>query len=118
MTAPRFRGKPFELGGTNYIVPPLSLGAIEEFESRIAEFERLPVIDQVRFVVDLAHRALSRNYPELKRHELAELIDMHNAFQLFAAILQESGLVRVEGDPDPNPRASASGGTGSPSTPT
>lgn len=118
MTAPRFRGAPFDLGGTTYTVPPLSLGAIEEFESRIAEFEQLQVIEQVRFVVDLAHRALSRNYPELKRADLAELIDMRNAFELFTAILQESGLIKVEGGGDPNPRATASNGTGSPSMPT
>lgn len=117
MTAPRFRGAPFELGGTQYTVPALSLGAIEEFESRIAAFEQMLVIDQVRFVVDIAHRALSRNYPDLKRAELAELIDLHNAFELFAAILTTSGLIQVEGGP-PKPPATASDGTGSPSTPT
>jgi hypothetical protein len=116
--APRFAGVPFTLGGQAYVVPPLSLGAIEEFEAAIEGFEAMPTMQQLRFVVDLAHRALRRNYPELQRAELAELIDIGNAFALFATILQVAGLIRVEADDEGKAQATASGGTGSLSTPT
>jgi hypothetical protein len=115
--APRFAGVPFTLGGQAYVVPPLSLGAIEEFEAAIEGFEAMPTMAQLRFVVDLAHRALRRNYPELQRAELAELIDISNAFSLFATILQVAGLVRVDEEAG-KAMATASGGTGSASMPT
>jgi hypothetical protein len=113
----RFKGVAIELGGAPYVLPPLSLGALEDFEQRLESFSALKVIDQVRLVVDLVHRALRRNYPELTRDEVRELVDTDNAFDLFAKVLSVSGLTQGEADAG-NPRATATHGTGSPSTPT
>lgn len=117
MTTPTFPGVSFTLGTKSFVVPPLSLGAIEEFEERINKFDEQPTIVQIRLTVDLAHRALRRNYPDLERAELAELVDMRSAYQLFAAIMGISGLELVDPATVGKAPAPASDGTGSPSTP-
>lgn len=116
MTAvPRFPGRELNLGGRVFVMPALSLGAIEELEESFTTFQRKPIRDQMKFIVDVALRALRRNYPDLERAELAELIDTRNAFDVFGAVMGVSGLVPVEGEA--NPLQTASPGTGSPSTP-
>ena len=116
MSAPRYAGVQVQLGGTAYVLPPLTLGALEEFDERIKAFEAAPLVEQVQTVVDLVHRALKRNYPELQRAELTELMDVSNMFDLFVAVLRVSGL--IQGDDAEKARAMVrAAGTGSPSTP-
>jgi len=115
VSAVKHAGTEVELGGRKFTVPPLTLGALEEFQRRIAVFETMAPADQATLVLDLSHRALKRNYPELTREELAELLDMNNMFDIFLALMSVTGLLK--GPDDPKATAAASG-TGSPSTPT
>jgi hypothetical protein len=107
------RGTPMELGGLTYIVPPLSLGAIEANEEHIENVDSLPRGQQLRLIVTLAHCALKRNYPELTRDQVADLVDLANANAVYSTVMSASVPKAEEGDP----KGGASAGTGQPSTP-
>ena len=68
----RIKGVTVELNGTNYVIPPIALGALEQLQSRIGEFDGNV------------------------REEVADLIDIGNMGEVFAAVMDVSGLKRKE----------------------
>lgn len=78
-----------------YVIPPLSLGAIEQLRERLQGFDGDPFNPEtVATVIDTAHACLRRNYPQMTREEVGELIDLCNMAEVFAACMDVSGLVR------------------------
>ena len=91
----KVKGVPVDLGGTTYIVPPLSLGAMEQLLPRLLEFKATAAnIKDVAVVVDAAHAALKRNYPALEREVVADLIGLENMMDIMEAVMDVSGLKR------------------------
>ena len=88
------KGIDTDIGGTVYTVPPLSLGAVERFQDRLAAPTGSDIID-----ITLA--ALKRNYPDLTRDELAEQIDVENVQRVIEAVMQISNLVPEAGEARP-----------------
>jgi len=89
--APRFKGLPIDLGGTTYIVPPMNAGTFEDFEDRIAALQGGQEPRPVALVVDLLHRSLRRNYPEISREVVRDHVDLDNWTELFAMVMGQSG---------------------------
>ncbi len=89
------------LGGTEYIVPPLSLGSLEELQDRIASF-REGTVDpaSVKMVIDCSLRALKRNYPEMTREQLVEVLDVGNMGDVMGAVMDVSGVRRKQQEQD------------------
>lgn len=115
MTTPRHAGVPIDLDGTPHVLPPLTLGAIEDYEARIKQAGAAP---PPGLVIDLLHRALRRNYPELTREQVAEGVDLQGMAAAFRSLMGVSGFAaRVEDGGEGNPTATAPG-TGAPSMPT
>lgn len=110
----KHRGTRLVLGGLAFVLPPLSLGAVEDFEERIEKMATMTKGEQLRTIVDLAHRALTRNYPAMTRDEVRELIDVANANSVYMAIMSASV---PEGD-QAGEVGQVAGLTGQPSTPT
>ena len=93
----RIKGVTVELNGANYVIPPIALGALEQLQSRISKFDgNVQDAKQIATVIDCAHAALRRNYPEMTREEVADLIDIGNMGEVFAAVMDVSGLKRKE----------------------
>jgi hypothetical protein len=95
MTEPvKIKGIPLPLGGKIYIVPPLNLGTLERLQERLASFTGGIDQDSVSTVLDAAHSALVRNYPELTRDQVAEVVDVANMAEVMEAVMDVSGLRR------------------------
>lgn len=96
----KVKGIPITLAGVPYVVPPLSLGALEQLQERLSGFDASAIdrgqIDtrQMSVIIDAAHAALKRNYPALERAALAELIGLENMLEVFEAVMDVSGLKR------------------------
>lgn len=88
------KGIPISLAGTEYIVPPLSLGALEELQERLADFSGDLSPKSISLVVDATHRALIRNYPDLSRAAVAKMIDLGDMLDVISAVMDISGLKR------------------------
>lgn len=86
-----------DLGGTWYVIPPIALGALEQLQDRIAQFNGdVTDFSQIATVIDAAFAALKRNYPDITREEVANAIDVGNMAEVFEAIMDVSGLKRKE----------------------
>ena len=97
MPVAKYNGITLNLGGTDYVLPPISLGALEQLQSNISKFSG-DVMDatQITTVIDAAHASLLRNYPGITRTEVADMIDVGNMSDVFAAVMDVSGLKRKE----------------------
>lgn len=91
----KVKGIAVQLGGESFVIPPLSLGALEQLQSRVADFKGdIRDKEQVATVIDAAHAALKRNYPAITRDEIADMIDVGNMAEVFEAVMDVSGLKR------------------------
>lgn len=94
---PRFEGEIVNLAGTDYTVPALSLRQVRELASKLekldAEATGMPAAEQMEAVVDVLHAALSRNYPDMTKEQVLDLIDLGNMTSLVKAAMRTSGLV-------------------------
>jgi hypothetical protein len=83
------------LGGQEYVVPPLSLGAWEQMQERMSTFTGdLSDKAQVATAIDAALAALKRNYPSMTREELSDMLDIGNMVDVVGAVMDVSGARR------------------------
>jgi hypothetical protein len=93
------QGEIVNLGGTDYTVPALTIRQIRELGDKIQSLSKInPLTDGAESLdplLDVAHAALSRNYPDLKREQMDDLVDLRNTLPLLNAILNTSGFTRA-----------------------
>lgn len=94
----KVKGIPLEIGGTTFIVPPLPLGALEHLLPRINNYQKSSSMsmDDVQVVIDSAHAALKRNYPDMERDFVADSIGLENMQEIMEAVMDVSGLKRKQ----------------------
>lgn len=91
----KVKGSPIELGGTVRIVPPLSLGSLEQLKDALSNFTgNVSETEQVSTVITAAHAALKRNYPDITREEVGEAIGLENMLEVMEAVMDVSGMKR------------------------
>ncbi|KQY51188.1 hypothetical protein [Lysobacter sp. Root494] len=93
-----FKGIPLELGGETYVVPPLSLRALEGLAGALSSFSDEVGFDrwQIDAVIDATTAALKRNYPHITREQVADMIDLENVMAVTEAVMDVSGAKRKE----------------------
>ena len=118
---PKFKGVPMQMGDQQLILPPMSLGIIEDFQDQIDDMLAGKVKKPVSLMIDIFHRTLQRNYPELSRDQVREGLGLDDLQGMFTTLLKASGwevgsaTPPPEGTPEGEPLAA---GTGAASTPT
>ena len=89
-------GTTIKLGKDEYTVPPLTLGQIRRLQKEIESIGQLntTTLDEnaVDTMLKVIHAGMSRNYPEMKPDDLADLIDLGNMRAVTEAVLGVSGL--------------------------
>lgn len=91
----KVKGIPVDFSGETLIVPPLSLGSMEQLMPRLNKFQADPKnMTDVAIVVDSALAALNRNYPALTRDQVADMIGLENMNDVMEALMDVSGLKR------------------------
>lgn len=96
MAVVKVKGIPYDFGGRVLVIPPLTLGALEQMAGKLFGRGDEDVFDPeyVATVIDAAHAALRRNYPEMTRNEVADLIDIENMQEVMACTMDVAGLKR------------------------
>lgn len=84
------------LGGTEYTVPPLALGTIEDMEDQLKDFRGGIDADSVKTVIDATTAGLQRNYPDITRDEVRGMLDLGNMIDVMQALMDVSGIKRKE----------------------
>lgn len=82
------RGTSITLGDKTFIVPPLSLRSAKELLPRLNGIKLgvLPSADDIDTMVDVVLAAIKRNYPDIERDALLDLLDLANVGVAFRAI--------------------------------
>lgn len=111
----KFKGIPTTLGDKTFVVPPLSFRALQELQDRLASFNGGVDPESVALVVDATFMSLKRNYPDITREELLDVLDVGNMQEVMEAVMDVSGLHRKAHEAA---EASGNPSTGPSSTPT
>ena len=95
MDTPPHEGIAVHFAGSDWVVPPLSLGQLKRL---MPHFQALQggqfSIEQIDSTLLVIHAALSRNYPSLQLEDVEDLVDLASMPIIMDAILRASGLVR------------------------
>ncbi len=84
----RNRGTPVEIGGKTYVLPPITLAAIEkrgQLVAQLIEGKLAPM--QLGVVSELVTESLARNYAGIDREEIANNIDIVSMNELMSALM-------------------------------
>jgi len=93
----KIKGIEFDFPDGTLILPPLSLGDLELLQERLATLDlSKPDKTNVGTAIDAAHAALTRNYPEMTRAQVAKLIGLENMIDVLEAVMDVSGLKRKQ----------------------
>jgi hypothetical protein len=90
MSKVKYRGVAFEHGDEFLIVPPLPAGSLRELADKLTEHDAVQltsitdIIRKVDIVVDIAYVALQRNYSDITREMVSDLVNGEN----YSAIIQ------------------------------
>ncbi len=95
---PKFKGvRQVFADGTELVVPPLNLAAVEVLQERLVGFTGELDPKSVALVVDATLMALHRNYPEITRERVVnDLLDLGNMAEVMEAVMDVSGLKRKQ----------------------
>ncbi len=91
----KVKGIPYDFGGLVLVIPPLSLGAMEQLQERLTGMSD-DMFDpgNISTVIDTLHAALGRNYPDMTREEVANLVDLENMQEAMTCAMDISGIKR------------------------
>jgi hypothetical protein len=99
-----FKGEAIDLGGAEYIIPPLSLEKLEELEP---QFHALAMPSasfrgRVDALMPILLASFQRNYPEITDQQLRQLLDLPSLNRLVEIIMRGNGFRTVKpGEPAP-----------------
>src|SRR6516165_92953 len=95
-------GRVLVLGGYSFFVPAMLLhdlsktaaeGLLKKIEKVTVDGEdSAPVVEGIAAAVTILERSLRRNYPEITRDQIEELLDLANMNQMVEAVFTANGL--------------------------
>ncbi len=85
-------GVTIQMGGNDWLVPPLTLGHLRRLDPSIKALTSGDVEKVLSAICTIVAAALSRNYPEMTEQRVEDLIDLGNRDAVVAAVLGNSGL--------------------------
>ena len=94
-------GTSINLGGQDYIIPPLNLKQVRLFTPRLTKMDTLDQDSTIALNVEVIRAALSRNYPDITADQVEEMIDLRNMAPVFQAVMNQSGLEQSAGELKP-----------------
>jgi len=94
---PEFEGITVKLGGTEYVVPPLTIkqlrnGGLEKIRESDKFLTEGQSFESFMPRVEVIGMAIRRNHPEMTNDKLEDLIDLKNINPIWLAVLGISGL--------------------------
>jgi hypothetical protein len=89
-----FKGETIDLGGTEYVIPPLSLEKLEELEPQFHALA-MPTADfrgRVNALMPILLASFQRNHPEITEPNLRQLLDLPSLNRLVEIIMRCNGF--------------------------
>ena len=114
----KFKGVTLNLGGKDYVVPPLNFRTLQALQARLEKFSGGVDAESIDLVVDSLHGAIQRNYPEITRDDCIDMLDLENMESVMGAVMDISGMRRKAQEAEAQPQGDSNPSTGPSSTPT
>lgn len=91
-TTVKFGGIKVTIGGKDFIVAPLNLARIKKLRTELEAVQgfkgsKTLTDEQINIYVSIIHSALTRNYPDMTREEVEDMVDLVNLGPIFQAIM-------------------------------
>lgn len=88
------QGVELVIGYVEYVVPALSLFDVRRLAPQLKTMDLTSRVnpENLLVLVDVAHSALKRNYPEITSEELEKQLDLGNMSRVFEAVMGVSGF--------------------------
>ena len=88
-------GIELKVGIRTFVVPPLNFKRVRQLRAKLVDISYVrgvPTDEQMDLIVEVCTSAIERNYPDVKKAELNELLDLGNAAGVLRAIMGVAGL--------------------------
>ena len=82
--------------GAEYVVAPLTLGALEDLQEKIEAVDGTMTAANISTIIDVTTASLKRNYPDMTREQVRDLVDVENMGDVFEACMDISGMKAKE----------------------
>jgi len=90
-----------KIGEVDRTVPPLKLKDLRRLGPKLKELREIdgvPNDEQYETILDVIGSALRRNYPDMSRDVIDDVIDTANMLPLLNAVMNVSGLEKTKGE--------------------
>jgi len=91
------QGQKIEIGGKDYMLPPLGLGGLKKTAELREDYDDMSEDEKLDALIEMVHAALVRNYPDYTLEEMKADLHAHEITALheaMPALFQKSGLKR------------------------
>ena len=90
-------GKPIKIGEKEYVVPALSFAQVRKSRNLLDKIGKIPeeqelTEEHLDMMREITHMGLQRNYPDITKEELEEILDLDNIYDVMEAITGASNL--------------------------
>jgi len=88
-------GVVIKMGGKEYTVPPLNFKRIRALKPQIEQLSTSNSTlndEQMDVAIEVVHSAMERNYPDLRKEHIEEMLDLGNVHKVLSAIMGVSGM--------------------------
>ncbi len=89
-----------DIGGTDYIIPPLNFKALINIDGDIKSLAQpdkgFLSVEKINSMINIIYFALLRNYPDITKDDIQTMVDIKNSHQVIHTILQASGYTVIE----------------------
>lgn len=99
---PRHDGLVVHMDGRDWTIPPLTLAQLrgnQDHLRKVLEITPFSTPEEMDPAIHMIHLAMTRNYPELTREGLEDMLDLGNVGRVWLAICAMSGLERSKEAP-------------------
>ena len=85
----KVRGIIVQLGGEDWLLAPLPLGPLETLQARIEALSEVNLATGAATVMDAAYYSLKRNYPDITREQIGEMLGLENMWDVINAVMDD-----------------------------
>ncbi len=92
----KYKGIPFAFNNQQtLVIPPIAIGYLEQLQERVSLVNGNTLDpEQISTIIDTLYIALRRNYPDMTREDVADLVDLGTMTEAFECAMDISGMKR------------------------
>lgn len=96
-------GLTVKMGRRELVIPPLNFKQLKRFQPKLEKIRtdsagKVLGLAHMDDMAEIIHAAMTRNYPDITKDEVEDMLDLGNMNEVFNAVMKFSGLVKKPGE--------------------